>query len=76
MAVPVGARAIVTELSGVADEVICLRTLSSLSIVGEWYSQFGRTFDDEALGLRHQAARAELLRRAAADLSAPPTGSS
>ncbi|WP_433715857.1 hypothetical protein ACQP2U_18920 [Nocardia sp. CA-084685] len=76
MAVQLGAHAIVPELFGVADEVICLRTPSSLSVVGEWYSQYGRTSDDEVLELLHRAAGAELLRRAAADLSGPPPGSS
>lgn len=75
LAVPVGTSAIVAELSGIADDVICLRTPPSLSIVGEWYSQFGRTSDDEVLELLRRAAGAELLRRAAADLAAPPTSS-
>ena len=66
MAVPVSTRASVTELSGVADDVICLQTPSSLSIVGGWYSQFGRTSDDEVLELLHRAGRrwpSELIRQ-------------
>lgn len=75
LAVPVGTSAIVSALSGVADDVICLRTPPILSLVGEWYSQFGRPSDDEVIGLLRRAAGAELLRRAAADVSAPPTNS-
>lgn len=75
LAAPVGTSAVVTELSGVADDVICLRTPPSLSTAGEWYSLFRRPSDDEVLALLHRAAGAELLRRATADVSAPPTNS-
>jgi predicted phosphoribosyltransferase len=47
VAVPVGARETCAELRSIADEVICARTPTPFSAVGQWYMDFNQTSDDE-----------------------------
>jgi putative phosphoribosyl transferase len=47
VAVPVGAPQTCTELSRVADEVVCVRTPEPFSAVGQWYLNFEQTSDEE-----------------------------
>jgi putative phosphoribosyl transferase len=47
VAVPVGAPQTCRDLAGLADEVVCPRTPSDFSAVGEWYEDFSPTTDDE-----------------------------
>ena len=43
VAVPVGASAACTELSSIADEVVCARTPEWFEAVGSWYRDFSQT---------------------------------
>jgi predicted phosphoribosyltransferase len=47
VAVPVGAPQTCAELSQTADEVICASTPEPFSAVGQWYSNFDQTTDEE-----------------------------
>jgi putative phosphoribosyl transferase len=47
VAVPVGARETCANLSSIADEVVCAHTPEPFLAVGEWYSNFEQTTDDE-----------------------------
>ena len=47
LATPVGAREAVDDLSGVADEVVCLETPEPFHAVGQWYADFSATSDAE-----------------------------
>ena len=47
VAVPVGAPQTCRDLAALADEVVCPRTPSDFSAVGEWYEDFSPTTDDE-----------------------------
>ena len=51
LAVPVAARESVQELAGVADEVVVLATPVPFYAVGEWYTRFSPTPDDEVVRL-------------------------
>jgi predicted phosphoribosyltransferase len=51
VAVPVGAPETCRALAAVADQVICARTPTSFSAVGEWYRDFSQTTDDEVIAL-------------------------
>jgi putative phosphoribosyl transferase len=51
LAVPVAARESVQELAGVADEVVVLATPFPFYAVGEWYTQFSPTPDDDVVRL-------------------------
>ena len=51
LAVPVAARESVQELAGVADEVVVLATPFPFYAVGEWYTQFSPTPDDDVVML-------------------------
>jgi putative phosphoribosyl transferase len=62
VAVPVGAAETCREFIEVADEVVCARTPSPFSAVGQWYRDFSETTDDEVRELL--AARAESLQKA------------
>ncbi|HEY7112058.1 MAG TPA: phosphoribosyltransferase [Thermoanaerobaculia bacterium] len=46
-AVPVGPAATIARLGQLADEVVCLATPSPFRAVGEFYSEFGQTSDEE-----------------------------
>jgi putative phosphoribosyl transferase len=47
VAVPVGARRTCRELDEVADEVVCARMPPTFQAVGQWYTDFSPTTDDE-----------------------------
>jgi putative phosphoribosyl transferase len=51
VAVPVGARETCEELRGLADEVVCARTPTPFSAVGQWYVNFDQTTDAEVSDL-------------------------
>ena len=57
VAVPVGARETCEELRALADEVVCGRTPTPFSAVGQWYANFDQTTDAEVRDLldRHTA---------------------
>jgi putative phosphoribosyl transferase len=59
VAVPVGARETCRELELLADEVVCVETPEPFVAVGQWYTYFDQTTDDEVQ---------ELLRRAPGSL--------
>ncbi len=56
VAVPVGAVETCAELRREADEVICGRMPSPFYAVGQWYSDFSQTTDEEVRELFEQAA--------------------
>lgn len=64
LAVPVVPRAVLPLLAGDADETVCLASPSWFGAVGRWYGRFDQVSDAEV---------ADLLRRAAGHLQAPPT---
>ncbi len=51
VAVPVGAAETCAELRSAADDVICARTPTPFSAVGQWYIDFDQTGDDEVRAL-------------------------
>ena len=51
VAVPVGASETCEELRGLADEVVCGRTPTPFSAVGQWYLNFDQTTDAEVSAL-------------------------
>ena len=57
VAVPVGARDTCAALAAIADEVVCVRTPEPFSAVGQWYSDFNQTSDDEVRQLLHARRR-------------------
>jgi putative phosphoribosyl transferase len=56
VAVPVGAPAICQEFAGLTEETICARTPEPFSAVGQWYSDFSQTTDEEVRALLQQSA--------------------
>jgi putative phosphoribosyl transferase len=56
VAVPVAAQSTCTELSRYADGVVCLMTPFDFAAVGQWYSRFEQTTDEEVRVLLQQAA--------------------
>ena len=57
VAVPVGAPETCRALRDVADEVICARTPTRFSAVGQWYRDFAQTTDDEVKALLRNGPR-------------------
>ena len=55
VAVPVGAPDTCRALREIADEVICARTPTPFSAVGQWYRDFAQTTDDEVSELLSKA---------------------
>ena len=51
VAVPVGAPETCSALGAVADQVICARTPTPFSAVGQWYQDFTQTTDEEVVAL-------------------------
>jgi len=51
VAVPVGAAETCRALGAIADQVICARTPTPFSAVGQWYRDFSQTSDDEVIAL-------------------------
>lgn len=66
LAVPVAAQASLGRLAEVADELVCLATPEPFYAVGEFYSDFSQTSDEEVM---------ELLERAATPTTAHPPAS-
>jgi predicted phosphoribosyltransferase len=60
VAVPVGSPGTCREVGHVADEVICGRTPEHFSAVGQWYSDFRQTTDQEVRELLHAAGPSRL----------------
>lgn len=56
VAVPVGARDTCEELGRLADEVVCASMPVPFSAVGQWYTDFEQTSDDEVRALLRRAA--------------------
>ena len=57
VAVPVGSRDAVEQMSAIADEVVCVLAPERLQAVGLWYDDFSATSDDEVRHLLAVAAR-------------------
>jgi putative phosphoribosyl transferase len=57
VAVPVASTHAVTRLSRVADDVIALLVDPNFYAVGQYYSDFSQTTDEEVLALLHQQAK-------------------
>lgn len=55
IAVPVGARAAVSELRRLADEVVCLSTPEHFAAIGEFYADFGQVPDEDVVALLERA---------------------
>ena len=55
VAVPVGAAATVAELAAITDAVVCLRPLTDMVAVGQWYGDFTQVPDDRVLQLLRAA---------------------
>jgi predicted phosphoribosyltransferase len=51
VAVPVGARESCARIGALADEIVCARMPEFFSAVGQWYSDFSETSDDEVKAL-------------------------
>ncbi|WP_213290530.1 hypothetical protein [Bradyrhizobium sp. sGM-13] len=55
LAVPVAPRDSLDELSGEADEIICLKSPDPFFAVGMHYRDFGQTSDQEVTELLHRS---------------------
>jgi putative phosphoribosyl transferase len=56
VAVPVGASETCAELLSICDEVVCGRTPTPFSAVGQWYLNFDQTTDEEVQELLSRSA--------------------
>ena len=56
VAVPVGASDTCAELRSICDEVVCARTPTPFSAVGQWYLDFDQTTDQEVRDLLSRSA--------------------
>lgn len=56
LAVPVAPRSAITELAGVADEMVCLEIPEFFFAVGECYQDFSQTSDEEVVAVLQRAA--------------------
>jgi putative phosphoribosyl transferase len=66
VAAPVGAPETCRQLAEVADEVVCARTPAPFAAVGQWYTDFSQTTDEEVRSLMElHAARASRKERTA-----------
>jgi predicted phosphoribosyltransferase len=54
LAVPVAPASTVTELSSVADAVVCVATPWPFAAIGQWYRDFSATTDDEVVTILNQ----------------------
>ncbi len=54
MALPVGPKDTVTQLSEAADETVCLKTPPSFEALGQFYKNFGQVEDEELLKILKQ----------------------
>lgn len=55
VAVPIGSRETCHEFAAVADEVVCAATPEPFRAVGQWYSDFAQTTDEEVHRLLEQS---------------------
>jgi putative phosphoribosyl transferase len=55
LAVPVAPAAAVSKLAKEADEIVCLETPEPFFAVGQWYTDFPQTSDDEVVALLEEA---------------------
>lgn len=60
VAVPVGAPDTCGQFADIADEIICARTPEPFSAVGQWYSDFSQTTDEEVRELLHESSLSPL----------------
>ncbi len=56
VAVPVGSPGTCREFVDIADEIVCARAPEHFAAVGQWYSDFSQTTDEEVRTLLHSAA--------------------
>jgi putative phosphoribosyl transferase len=71
LGVPVAPRSVFADLSGDADEIVCLETPEPFYAVGQWYAEFSQTSDEEVVDLLRRAAEGTELALAAADADPP-----
>ena len=64
IAVPVASREAITDLQPLVDEVICPAIPEWFVSVGQWYTQYEQTTDDEVRALLGQAWQSQTLRKA------------
>jgi putative phosphoribosyl transferase len=57
VAVPVGAKESCERIGRLADEIVCASTPASFSAVGQWYSDFSETSDEEVKSTLAEFAR-------------------
>src|ERR1035437_9251520 len=57
VAVPVGPPSTIEELEKIADRVLCLHTPESFQAIGEFYTDFSQTSDEEVIGLLRENKR-------------------
>src|ERR1039458_8311987 len=71
LGVPVAPRSVFADLSGDADEIVCLETPEPFYAVGQWYAEFSQTSDEEVVDLLRRAAEGTGLALPAPDADAP-----
>jgi predicted phosphoribosyltransferase len=57
VAVPVGPPSTIDELEKIADRVVCLHTPEFFQAIGEFYTDFSQTSDEEVIGLLQENKR-------------------
>lgn len=57
VAVPVGAASTCADMTGIADETVCVRMPDPFTAVGMWYRDFAQTTDEEVRGLLDEHAQ-------------------
>ncbi len=55
VAIPVGPPSTIEELNEIADRVVCLYTPEYFQAIGEFYSNFSQTEDEEVIKLLHES---------------------
>lgn len=73
LAVPIGPDDLVETFAGYADDVVCLRTPTFFSAVGQGYRLFTQTSDDEVVALLDRARRRDCAPAADPDPADPPS---
>ena len=72
LAVPVAPRSVFADLGGDVDEIVCLETPEPFHAVGQWYSEFSQTSDEEVVDLLRRAREETRLTHTAAAGDADP----
>ena len=57
MALPVGPKDVVTQLSEAADETVCLKTPSVFEALSRFYKNFGQVEDEELMEILKQESK-------------------